>query len=105
MEDSKRQTVRKIKQLQGEIEKALEETLNEEGTIDILKLKESSESLSAIFDVILESKTWKDDPKDFAKEVARMLEAREKGNELSNALEKLEEALNSQPPATAVSTG
>ncbi len=93
MRESQRKSAKNIQSLQKEIEADLKKALNEEGVIDEIKLEETNKPLSEIFDIITLSKTWRDDPRAYAKEVARLISARQKGNDLSDALDKLDQAL------------
>lgn len=93
MEESQKKSVKSIQLLQKEIEADLKKALNDEGVIDEIKLEETNKPLAEIFDLITMSKTWRDDPRAYAKEVARLISARQKGNDLSNALDKLDESL------------
>ena len=93
MRESQKKSAKNIQSLQKEIEADLKKALNEEGVIDEIKLEETNKPLSEIFDIITLSKTWRDDPRAYAKEVARLISARQKGNDLSDALDKLDQAL------------
>ncbi len=94
MRESQKKTALNLQAVQKQIEQSLKHSLNDEGLIDEIKLSETNQPLSEIFDVITLSKTWRDDPHQYAKEIARLLAARQKGNDLSSALDKLEKAMN-----------
>lgn len=79
-----------IKNLRENIEAQLQSNIADDGSIDLIKLRENDKPLAEIFDVITLSKTWRDDPKMFAKDVARMISARDSSSVLGSALEKLE---------------
>lgn len=91
---SQKVSVNKIIELRESIEAQLESNLADDGTIDLLKLRENNQALAEIFDVITLSKTWRDDPRAFAKDVARMMSARDSSSILGSALEKLEAKLS-----------
>ena len=93
MKESQKKSAISIQKDTQSIRKSLANALNDEGKIDMLKLSEQNQPLSEIFDIILMSKTGRDDPIPYAKEVAAMLAARDKGNDLSNALSKLEKLM------------
>lgn len=93
MPEKNPKTFQTINAVRKEVEAALKQTLNDEGTIDILQLREKNKPLAEIFDIITLSKTWRDDPKPFAKEVARLIAARDTTNDLAIALKNLEAKL------------
>ncbi len=93
MRESQKKSAKNIQELQKEIESQLKDALNEKGQIDEIKLEESNKPLSEIFQIITMSKTWRDDPYQYSKEVARLIAAKQEGNDLSSALEDLDKAL------------
>lgn len=93
MKKSHKRSAKSIQILQKEIENQLQKALNEKGQIDEIKLEESNKPLSDIFQIITMSKTWRDDPYQYSKEVARLIAAKQEGNDLSNALESLNKAM------------
>lgn len=97
-EKSQKLNVVKIAELRKSIEAQLKASIADDGTVDLLKLRENSKPLAEIFDIITLTKTWRDDPKTFAKDVARMISARDDSSVLSSALEKLEAKLNPKKP-------
>ncbi|WP_155931353.1 hypothetical protein [Pseudomonas aeruginosa] len=90
--------VEKIGELREKIELQLQSSITEDGTVDLLKLRENNKPLAEIFDIITLSKTWRDDPRKFAKDVARMISARDSTSDLNFALEKLEGKLGPKKP-------
>lgn len=92
-EKKQKVNIEKIRDVRASIEAQLEASIAEDGTIDLIKLREDNKSLAEIFDVITLSKTWRDDPKAFAKDVARMISARDSSSVLGSALDKLESKL------------
>ncbi|VXC39853.1 hypothetical protein PSEUDO9AZ_10722 [Pseudomonas sp. 9AZ] len=92
-ENTQKLNVEKIAELRKQIEAQLKSSIAEDGTVDLLKLRENNKPLAEVFDIITLSKTWRDDPKQFAKDVARMVSAREQDSDLSSALKKLETRL------------
>lgn len=90
---SQKISVNQIKALRESIESQLQSNLADDGTIDLLKLRENNPPLAEIFDVITLSKTWRDDPMAFSKDVARMMSARDDSSTLGAALQKLEAKL------------
>lgn len=97
-EKTQKLNVLKIAELRKNIEAQLKASIADDGTVDLLKLRENSKPLAEIFDIITLSKTWRDDPKTFAKDVARMISARDDSSDLSSALEKLEAKLSPKKP-------
>ena len=93
MNPNKKKSVLKIQDTKERVQKDLAASLNSEGTIDLLKLQENNKPLSEIFDIITLSKTWRDDPERYAKDVARLLAARDETSDLSKALVQLENAM------------
>lgn len=76
--------------LQRSIEKQLEGSLKIDGKIDADALRKNNPPLSAVLDEFVMSKTTRDDPERFAKDLARTLEARNRKSGLAKALKNLE---------------
>lgn len=52
--------VEKIGELREKIELQLQSSITEDGTVDLLKLRENNKPLAEIFDIITLSKTWRE---------------------------------------------
>ncbi len=63
--------------------------LDYEGKIDIIKMSLVDVDLNEIIGLIILTGTWSNDPKELAKQIARLLAAQDGRNDLAIALAKL----------------
>ena len=75
------------------IEERLKPGVGKDGKIDLEALKQSDAELHEVLHRFALSKTWRDDPKISALDVAKLLEAQSASTPLGAALEKLAESL------------
>lgn len=81
---------RGLPELQAEFKNAFSPALNEKGRIDAERLRGVNRPLSEVFDSIVSSKTTRDDPQAVAKELARLIAARDESTDLAKAISTLE---------------
>ena len=79
--------------LQQSIEGTLQGNLKSDGRIDPDKLRQNNPPLAEVLDEFVASKTVRDEPTMFAKDLARTIEARDPNSRLADALKKLEDHL------------
>lgn len=77
----------------NEIESRLGSSLTD-GKIDMAKLRTEDEALFQVLDAFAQSKTWRDDPRVSASDVAKLLEAQARTTPLGAALENLQRSLD-----------
>jgi hypothetical protein len=84
----------RIQRVSASIQDRLGESLTTDGKIDLQKLKENDAALHEVLHRFAESKTWRDDPRMAAVDVAKLLEAQSHSTPLGAALNQLKSALN-----------
>lgn len=84
----------RIDKVSDVIRKRLNAGLTANGKVDLDALGETDAELRDVLDRFALSKTWRDDPKATARDVAKLLEARSKATPLGAALDKLSENLD-----------
>lgn len=92
--DDKDPVEKRIDKVSNAIEGRLNNALNEEGKVDLSMLGTTDAELRDVLSSFSESKTWRDDPKATARDVAKLLEARSQRTPLGEALEKLSKSLD-----------
>lgn len=83
----------RVESVARSIEERLLPGVGEDGKIDLEALKRSDADLHEVLHRFAVAKTWRDDPKISARDVAKLLEAQSKSTPLGAALEKLSHSL------------
>ena len=93
-EEQDESTVR-VETIAQSIEERLKPSVGEDGKIDLGALEGNDAALHEVLYRFALSKTWRDDPKISALDVAKLLEAQSKSTPLGAALERLSESIKS----------
>lgn len=80
-------------ELQASIQKSIAAATVSKPSVDVELLRKHNPPLAEVLDVFIMSKTTRDDPDMTAKDLMRVLDARDADSELAQALSKLEDAL------------
>jgi hypothetical protein len=89
--------LKQIAAVQKQVVEALKPSLTPAGKINYKTLKASGTPLAEVLDVVVRSKTSRDDPRNTAKDVARLVAARQSTSAFAKSIDALADMLSKVP--------
>jgi len=90
MTDANRESALAIQNNARRIALYLNQALDDEGNVDIIRLSVVNVHLSEIVGLLILTGTWVNQPLELAKQIARLMAAQDQSNDLAKAVAKLD---------------